>query len=118
MQIREGAYYRTRRGDIVGPIIKQDHPEWVWHYNNHSWLGNGGWNRYGEPRELDLISEVYFSDTPPSDAPAPEAKTLRDEFAMTVMGSLLYNRGETGAFSDYAQDAYEYADCMMEARKK
>jgi hypothetical protein len=83
----------------------------------------------GAPHMMDLISEVYVSDTPHAAGQntfqnctvgtyAPETKTLRDEFAMTVMGSLLYNRGETGTFSDYAQDAYEYADCMMEARKK
>jgi hypothetical protein len=117
MQIREGAYYRTRRGDIVGPIIKQEHPEWVWHYNNHSWLGNGGWNRYGEPRELDLISEVYVSDTPPENA--PEYKNLRDKFAMAALKAMLGHSDYSDLSPDQmAVEAYRQASAMMEERKK
>jgi hypothetical protein len=127
MKIREGAYYRTRDGDVVGPMrLRKDQS---WYSSYHQWNEDGGIFSSGADHGLDLISEVYVSDTPHAAGQntfqnctvgtyAPETKTLRDEFAMTVMGSLLYNRGETGTFSDYAQDAYEYADCMMEARKK
>jgi len=118
MKIREGAYYRTRHGDVVGPMRKEEtHSFYPWVTTGHGWTISGRFSANSDG-PLDLISEVYVSDTPPSDAPAPETKTLRDEFAITVMGSLLYNRGETGTFADYAEDAYEYADSMMEARKK
>ena len=141
MKIREGAYYRTRRGDIVGPIQKRDHPEWSWQCGNHSWLGNGGWHRYGEPRELDLISEVYVSDTPPVNREitdeqfwgdvgdqqrkaaailgTPETKTLRDEFAMAALTGLMADpQFKFIDFNDHAEGLYRIADAMMEARKK
>jgi hypothetical protein len=60
-----------------------------------------------------------------ADAPAPEAKTLRDEFAMAalpvayqsfnderVRGGLVFNA------ADVAERAYQFATAMMEARKK
>jgi hypothetical protein len=58
-------------------------------------------------------------DTPPADAPAPEAKTLRDEFAMAALKTML---GDSDYFElspdQMAVKAYRQADAMMEARKK
>jgi len=46
---------------------------------------------------------------------APEAKTLRDEFAMEAMKILMAARDTLG--DRLAVDAYRQADAMMEARK-
>jgi hypothetical protein len=55
-----------------------------------------------------------------ADAPAPEAKTLRDDFAMAALTGLLTTSVEDGSMGaeDWASDAYLFADKMMEARKK
>ncbi len=79
----------------------------------------------GAEHGLDLVSEVYVSDTPP-DAPLPDiitdqpCKTLRDEFAMAALTGLLANAVDDGSMGaeDWASDAYLFADKMMEAGKK
>jgi len=71
-----------------------------------------------------------LSDTPPADVVnpfqnctigtyAPEAKTLRDEFAMEALTGIVSDKdcGDVPAIA-VARAAYEYADAMMEARKK
>ena len=140
MKIREGAYYRARNGQLIGPMkINSDEPDRPWHDDAMmTWPDNG---KYDDDPDLktdinfdgfDLISEVYVSDTPPAlavvrtggggggggggDAPAPETKTLRDEFAMAALQGMLA-RDDFHA-RDVARDAYEYAYEMMEARKK
>ena len=45
---------------------------------------------------------------------APEAKTLRDEFAMALMDADDFMVG----FKEHAEQLYRAADAMMEARKK
>ena len=52
-------------------------------------------------------------DTPPAEN-APEAKTLRDEFAMQLMDADDFMVG----FKEHAEQLYRAADAMMEARKK
>jgi hypothetical protein len=179
MQIREGAYYRTRGGHVFGPMVWDKDPtiNYPWHIVSTEpevcWDKRGFWLVAGTS-QLDLISEVYVSDTPPSDdvllnlsgiartkskamgegnfgmdenppcgirlrwlvevvdsphdtllnvaappadAPAPEAKTLRDEFAMEAM-KLLIPRHERDEKETLAEFAYRQADTMMEARKK
>jgi hypothetical protein len=184
MKIREGSYYRTRYGDVVGPMrLRKDQS---WYSSYHQWNEDGGIFSSGAEHGLDLISEVYVSDTPnafmqiaetpsddtvvsfnfsemarqgrnwiagkigfwiggnlhmanydvriegkesnawPSDvpnpwrdkrglpAPAPETKTLRDEFAMRLMERDMFAVG----FIDEAEQLYRVADAMMEARKK
>jgi hypothetical protein len=95
---------------------------------------------------MDLISEVYVSDTPPADTPAPETirlaprtewklfrqmgphelvtnaplletKTLRDEFAGYAIIGLLA-AGDCHAFNrdEMAVEADKQADSMLEAR--
>ena len=167
MQIREGAYYRTRAGDVVGPMQTRDDSCYCWESGTDCWTDKGEFEK-GRQWDHDLISEVYISDTPPSDdvmlnlseiarctqtkvmgegnfgldedppsgvrlrwlvevvdnpsdtppadAPAPEAKTLRDEFAMEAM-KLLIPRHERRE-ETLAEFAYRQADAMMEARKK
>ena len=117
MKIREGAYYRTRGGDVFGPMYRNDlDAVYPWSVLSDSWTDDGRFNVHAKENVGDIISEVYVSDTPPADAPAPEAKTLRDEFAMEAM-KLLIPRQE---YKDetFAELAYIQADAMMEARKK
>ncbi len=120
MKIREGAYYRTRDGDVVGPMrLRKDQS---WYSSYHQWNEDGGIFSSGADHGLDLISEVYVSDTPPD---APEAKTLRDEFAFEAMKKLMDTSGlkaaahhEAANRTGLAKLAYGIADAMMEARKK
>ena len=135
MQIREGAYYRTRGGHVVGPMKKTDdcmQDDYPWSSMYECWTDTGQFNIADDECEADLISEVYVSDTPPgfipigslivggsgggasTSAPAPETKTMRDEFALEAMKKLLPD----GTPKQVAESAYEYADAMMEARKK
>jgi hypothetical protein len=114
MKIRKGAYYRTRGGDVVGPMRLADgRGRYPWLTIKDCWTSEGEFSLEGET-DLDLISEVYVSDTPLADAPAPEAKTLRDEFAMQLMDADAFMVG----FKEHAEQLYRAADAMMEARKK
>lgn len=49
--------------------------------------------------------------------PMPEMPTLRDQFAMAALSGLLSDPSSSGPKGS-AQAAYEYADAMIEARKK
>jgi hypothetical protein len=144
MKIREGAYYRTRGGYVVGPMACVSWGDDTFTAMGHTWSEDGFFVR-GRPYKLDLISEVYVSDTPPSDEPAappdapkgsmlkpqdwrrlkpiepsPETKTLRDEFAMAALSGRLANAVDDGSMDveDWVSDAYLFADKMMEARNK
>jgi hypothetical protein len=122
MKIREGAYYRTRGGDVVGPMAEPMNfatEKWKFSapgYNDGvpCWTDEGRWCEFDDSHRCDLISEVYVSDTPPVDTPAPETKTLRDEFAMALMDADDFMVG----FKEHAEQLYRAADAMMEARKK
>jgi hypothetical protein len=95
MKIREGAYYRTRGEQIVGPMRKRDgRSPYPWGDGTDVWTDNGRFSEDVNDCDMDLISEVYVSDTPPADTPAPEAQTLRDDGGAEEMtekkeGSLL-----------------------------
>lgn len=157
MKIREGAYYRTRGGRIIGPMMPVDyHAKWklaafsfadgnpCWKFaapgfadGNPCWTDEGRWSEFDDRHDMNIISEVYVSDTPPgfipigslsvggggggggasTSTPAPEAKTLRDEFAMALAAGFIVNctfetKGNTAA------DIYKAADAMIEARQK
>jgi len=124
MKIREGAYYRAKNGQLIGPMeINSDEPDRPWHDNAMmTWPDNGKYDDDPDRKTnmdwdgFDLISEVYVSDTPPADTPAPETKTLRDEFADTALKAMLTRHADFPLAM--ARNAYEYADAMMEARKK
>jgi hypothetical protein len=117
MKIEAGKYYRRRRGDVVGPLTGVTWCDRTFMAADMTWHENGSYV-LGLGHEYDLISEVYVSDTPPADAPAPGAKTLRDEFAMAALSGMLTDRdcGDVPATA-VASAAYEYADSMMEARQ-
>jgi hypothetical protein len=71
MKICEGAYYRTRGGQVFGPMVPGGNPasDYVWCLDplkGFSWDSEGLW-RKGWDGPMDLISEVYVSVTPPSD---------------------------------------------------
>ena len=73
MKIREVAYYRARNGRIFGPMRSPDFCErYPWASGILQWDENGRCYQTGTRRDEDhdLISEVYVSDTPPSDEPA------------------------------------------------
>lgn len=120
MKIEEGKYYRTRGGEVVGPI---KHKGFMFHDDQHpffflNWVYHpqGEYKDRFEP-QYDLISEVYVSDTPPENA--PETKTLRDEFAMAaLMGLMAHPTIRFDSYKAMGKDIYNAADAMMEARKK
>ena len=120
MKIEAGKYYRTRGEQIVGPMRRRDGSfSFPWGDGTDCWTDNGRFSEDVNNCDMDLISEVYVSDTPP-DAPLPDIitdqpiKTLRDEFAMRLM-----ERAEFyGGYKDEAEAIYRAADAMMEARKK
>jgi hypothetical protein len=135
MKIEEGKYYRMINGDVVGPMRRNPKQcEFPWFCHTDEWRENGLHDDYGS--DYELISEVYVSDTPPADVPSPplamlkpqewrrlkpiepspETKTLRDEFADTALKAMLTRHADFPRA--LAQNAYEYADAMMEARKK
>jgi len=115
MKIEAGKYYRTRRGLIVGPLTRVSWCDRTFAASDITWKENGSYVQ-GITHSLDLISEVYVSDTPPADAPAPETKTLRDEFAIAALTGMITADHE---FTDrIAEETYEIADAMMGARKK
>jgi hypothetical protein len=128
MKIREGAYYRTRGGDVVGPMAKSPDRRYPWITfsevtNSVRWATEGEYS-YAAHHSLDLISEVYVSDTPP-DTPLPDiitdqpCKTLRDEFAGRVLAGMMADHTAPNKPPEFFADlAYKYADAMMEARKK
>ena len=118
MKIEAGKYYRTRGGQVFGPIMRdEDYTNFPWclvfSEPESSWTESGGWHLNGE-YPFDLVAEVYVSATPPETEPAPEAKTLRDEFAMRLMDRDAFMVG----YKDEAEQLYRAADAMMEARKK
>jgi hypothetical protein len=168
MKIEAGKYYLTRNGRVIGPMreivsrIAEKWKFWAIGFNDGApcWTDEGRWSDVEDMHEMDLISEVYVSDTPPAvketeeelremmrdprywqkrepewvkrvtdgfrvlvggdtplaDAPAPEAKSLRDEFAMAALQGMLAS--EAVFDRNMAEYAYEYADAMMEERKK
>ncbi len=135
MKIREGAYYRTRDGYVVGPMKLTGTKRYPWTAFSEivgdllRWTPEGDYS-YAAENPHDLISEVYVSDKPPADVVnpfqnctvgtyAPETKTLRDEFAGYAIIGLLA-AGDCHAFNrdEMAVEAYRQADAMMEARNK
>jgi hypothetical protein len=143
MKIREGAYYLARGGQVFGPMVPGGTPasDYVWCLDpliqGYNWDSEGNW-RKGWDGPLDLIAEVYISDTPPAAqeteadwrarllaaGPGPlieehDRKTLRDEFAGYAIIGLLA-AGDCHAFNrdEMAAEAYRQADAMMEARNK
>jgi len=113
MKIEEGKYYRARDGRVIGPMQEVCHSTEIWKFTavgfyvgNPCWTDEGRWSDIDEERDLDLISEVYVSDTPPADASAPKPKNLRDEFAITLMDADDFMVG----FKEHAEQLYRAAE--------
>jgi hypothetical protein len=129
MKIREGAYYRTRGGRrIIGPMEHVNYRAEKWKFaavgfndGVPSWTDEGRWCEFDDSHDMDLISEVYVSDTPTADAPAPEAKTLRDELEEKAALAILsgyYANPNLGPSKDTWGDIWDVAKEFVEARKK
>jgi hypothetical protein len=119
MKIREGAYYLMRNRQFIGPVELGAFSERPWVSLGLAWAPDGSHDPENGPHQYDLISEVYVSDTPPADAPAPEVKTLRDEFAGRVLTGMMADHTAPNKPPEFFADlAYKYANAMMEARKK
>ncbi len=70
---------------------------------------------------MDMISEVYVSDTPPADAPSPETKTLRDELVEKAALAILkgyYNDATLRLTKNGFAEIWREAEQFVEARKK
>ena len=124
LKIEAGKYYLTWGGDVAGPMAQGNDKRYPWIIfsgivNSLRWNQDGDYS-YAGKHSLDLVVEVYVSDTPPADAPAPETKTLRDEFAMAALTGLMAQAIDNGNIGsgDWASDAYLFADNMMDARKR
>ena len=84
MKIEAGKYYRTRGGQVFGPMVPGGYPasDYVWCLDpllqGYNWDSEGSWCK-GWDGPLDLISEVYVRDTPPG-VYASEAEQERDVF--------------------------------------
>jgi hypothetical protein len=128
MKIREGAYYRTRGGRVIGPMKHVAYRAEKWSFwadgfNDGApcWTDEGRWCEFDDSHDMDLISEVYVSDTPPADAPAPEAKTLRDELEEKAALAILtgyYSNPTLGPSQNTFGDVWDVAKQFVEARKK
>ena len=141
MQIEAGKYYRTRGGQVFGPMVPhQGHTNYPWclvfSEPENSWTEDGWWSMNGRGHMFDLVAEVYVSDTPPVLTPSfihpaldgpsgpflmvPETKTLRDEFAMAALNWAMveYHDKPSATCDNIAKWAYNLVDAMMEARKK
>ena len=150
MKIQEGAYYRMRGdgknlGQVVGPMYPVAYGVYAWGCAAFFVTETGRYDVDSES-EYDLISEVYVSDTPPSDEPAapPDSpkgsmlkpqvwydlkpiepslgtKTLRDELEEKAALAILsgyYANPSLGPSKDTFGDVWDAAKQFVEARKK
>jgi len=83
MQIREGAYYRTRGGDVVGPLTGVTWCDRTFMAADMTWNEDGSYVP-GIGHEYDLISEVYVSDTPPTERDALKAENTKLRAALLL----------------------------------
>lgn len=139
MILQEGRYYRARGEQIVGPVRRRDGTTtYPWGDGVDCWTDSGRFSEDVENCDMDLISEVYVSDTPPAvqeteaewrarllaAGPGPLIKvhdptTLRDKFAMAALQGLMADsQFKFIDFNDHAKGLYRIADAMMIARRE
>lgn len=115
MKIEAGKYYRTRGGDVVGPMRKQDTRSiYPWATLKDQWTISGSFS-VNSDGPLDLISEVYVSDTP-----VDTTKTARDELVEKAALAILNGRyANPSPMSSYKfAEIWLAAEQFVEARKK
>jgi hypothetical protein len=117
IQPREGAFYRRRDGEIVGPCEKSKHaaPVFPWKVGRDTYTNDGRLFASGEA-SFDLIEEVPDPRQPASPTPEPDTLTRRDWHAAVALAAILprYNGDAEAA----GKDAYRIADAMEAARKE
>jgi hypothetical protein len=115
MKIEAGKFYRTRDGRKVGPITRLVDDIFAFESEDACYTETGRAEFLGN--ENDLVAEWQ------DEAPAPAAKTLRDELAIEAYKLMVASGFGKGAGSADAQHelvakmAYGYADAMMKARE-
>ena len=116
MKIEAGKYYRTRVGDVAGPMRRVDWCDATFTAGDFTGNEDGSYVQ-AITYKMDLISEVYVSDTPP----APQVnttKTARDELvekAALEIFKRFYLTPEGQVGFDWMWRA---AENFVEARKK
>ena len=124
MKIREGAYMRfatTPSDDTVISFnlsgLARDGGNWIAGDVGY-WIGNESYMAHYDVR-LGGVEGKAPQDTPPADAPAPEVKTLRDEFAIAIVAAFLSRPLSDNELTlEQCRIVWDNADAMMEARKK
>ena len=118
MKIREGAYYRTRDGDVVGPMRRVDLCDATFTAGDLTWNEDGSYVQ-DITYKMDLISEVYVSDTPP----VPQVnttKTAREELvekaALAILKGHYANPDSTSGYG--FAEIWLAAEHFVEARTK
>jgi hypothetical protein len=83
MKIKAGKYYRTRGGDVIGPMLRYVGRDDTFTAIGHTWYEDGSFIR-GSPCKMDLMSEVYLrllSLAAERDALKAENANLQDDLA-------------------------------------
>ena len=125
MKIEAGKYYRTRGGQVFGPMV------WYEDYNanfpwclvfsepENCWAEDGRWHLNDQEYPFDLVAEIYISDTPP----APQVnttKTARDDLVEKAALAILNGHyANPSPMSSYGfEEIWLAAEHFVEARKK
>ena len=117
MKIEAGKYYRTRDGDVVGPMRpERGNTRFCWETGLSSWAATGGFSEDCEDHDMDLISEVYVSDTPQVNT----TKTARDELVEKAALAILNGHyANPSPMSSYGfAEIWLAAEHFVEARQK
>jgi hypothetical protein len=130
MKIETGKYYRTRGGQVFGPMVRnQEHDTnfaWclVFSEPENSWTEGGRWSMNGRLCLFDLVAEVYVSDTSPA-PPVNTTKTARDELVEKAALAILKLEILNGRYANPSpMSSYKFAEIWLaaehfvEARKK
>ena len=124
MEIQEGHWYENG-GHQKGEALPTGDPSYPWLISDLHYTDQGKFYKDGSPSSWDITREVPAPDAE-TKAEAPETATLRDQFAMVALQSLLctardmtpvFKLDGPQALSVWAQMSYVLADAMMEARK-
>ena len=121
MKIEAGKYYRTRGGQVFGPMVRDADPHVVYPWRIHpknevfSWGEDGRWLVNDTEHSFDLVAEVHVSDTQVN-----TTKTAKDELvekaALAILTGHHANPGPTFSYGN--KGIWSAAEEFVEARKK